>query len=30
MYGIMLVVTLVLTGGIIAFIGDRLGRLEGK
>ncbi len=30
MYGIMLVVTLVLTGGIIAFIGDRLGSKVGK
>ncbi len=30
MYGIILVVILVLTGGIIAFIGDRLGTKVGK
>ena len=30
MYGIMLIVVLVLTGGVIAFIGDRLGRKVGK
>lgn len=30
MYGIMLIVVLVLTGGVIAFIGDRLGSKVGK
>lgn len=30
MYGIMLIVVLVLTGGLIAFIGDRLGSKVGK
>lgn len=30
MYGIMLIVVLVLTGGVIAFIGDRLGTKVGK
>ena len=30
MYGILLVVILVLTGGVIAFIGDRLGTKVGK
>lgn len=30
MYGIMLIVVLVLTGGVIAFIGDRLGNKVGK
>lgn len=30
MYGIMLIVVLVLTGGVIAFIGDRLGSRVGK
>lgn len=30
MYGIILIVILVLTGGIIAFIGDRLGSKVGK
>ena len=30
MYGIMLSVVLVLTGGVIAFIGDRLGSKVGK
>jgi hypothetical protein len=29
-YGIMLIVVLVLTGGVIAFIGDRLGSKVGK
>lgn len=30
MYGIMLIVVLVFTGGVIAFIGDRLGSKVGK
>lgn len=30
MYGIMLIVVLILTGGVIAFIGDRLGSKVGK
>lgn len=30
MYGIILIVVLVLTGGVIAFIGDRLGSKVGK
>lgn len=30
MYGIMLIVVLVLSGGVIAFIGDRLGSKVGK
>ena len=30
MYGIMLIVVIVLTGGVIAFIGDRLGSKVGK
>lgn len=30
MYGIMLIVVLVLTGGVIAFIGDRIGSKVGK
>lgn len=30
MYGTMLIVVLVLTGGVIAFIGDRLGSKVGK
>ena len=30
MYGIMLIVVFVLTGGVIAFIGDRLGSKVGK
>jgi len=29
-YGIMLIVVLILTGGVIAFIGDRLGSKVGK
>ena len=30
MYGVLLIVVLVITGGAIAFIGDRLGSKIGK
>ena len=30
MYGLLLIVVLVVTGGVIAFIGDRVGSRVGK
>ena len=30
MYGVLLIVVLIITGGAIAFIGDRLGTKVGK
>ena len=30
MYGVVLIVVLVITGGVIAFIGDRVGTKVGK
>ncbi|MBQ1511635.1 MAG: DUF3084 domain-containing protein, partial [Selenomonadaceae bacterium] len=30
MYGVLLIVVLIITGGVIAFIGDRLGTKIGK
>ena len=30
MYGVLLILVLVITGGAIAFIGDRLGSKVGK
>ena len=30
MYGIVLIIVLIITGGVIAFIGDRLGTKIGK